>query len=40
LKKNVFRVNFTIDCAATQDYVNDHELGRLSARGFRDVLEK
>ncbi len=36
MKKNVFRVNFTIDCEATQDYVNDPELGRLSARGFRD----
>ena len=40
MEKPVFWVNLTIDCEATQGYVNDPELGKLSARGFRDVIEK
>ncbi|MBA7481968.1 hypothetical protein ES707_17448 [subsurface metagenome] len=40
MAKSKFRVNFTIDCEATQGYVNDSERGIISARGFRDVLEK
>ena len=35
-----FWVNFTIDCEATQGYVDDPGRGIKSARGYRDVLEK
>ena len=35
-----FWVNFTIDCEATQGYVDETERGLKSARGYRDVLEK
>jgi len=40
VERTEFRVNCTIDCEATQSYVNDPAMGVRSARGFRDVLER
>jgi len=40
MNEPTFWMNCTIDCEATQAYVNDPELGRRCARGFRDVLER
>ncbi len=40
MDKPKFRINFTIDCEATQGYISDTEGGKRSARGYRDVLEK
>ena len=40
MPKQKFYVNFTIDCEATQGYINDPEHGKKCARGYRDVLEK
>jgi len=35
-----FHVNFTIDCEATQGYIDDPARGLRGARGYRDVLER
>ncbi len=40
MPKPKFHVNFTIDCEATQGYINNPEQGKKCARGYRDVLEK
>jgi len=40
MSKTSFRVNWSIDCEATQHSVNDPDLGLLGASGYADILDK